>query len=56
MTVDPATATERVQYGGRTYYFCSPSCRAAFQKEPERFLETGMTAEGHQHSERHHHS
>src|ERR1700730_14964100 len=26
MTVDPATAQHRLEYGGATYYFCSAGC------------------------------
>ena len=38
MTVDPATATERVPHAGATNYFCSPACREAFIREPARYL------------------
>jgi xanthine dehydrogenase accessory factor len=27
----------KTEYAGKTYHFCSESCRAAFEKEPERF-------------------
>jgi len=37
MSVDPATATEQVEYMGATYYFCSPTCRSAFEKDPARY-------------------
>jgi YHS domain-containing protein len=37
MSVDPATASERTELGGRTYYFCSSGCRSAFEKDPERY-------------------
>ncbi|HEV2028102.1 MAG TPA: permease [Candidatus Dormibacteraeota bacterium] len=36
MIVDPATAKESVEYAGATYYFCSASCRSAFDKDPAR--------------------
>jgi YHS domain-containing protein len=38
MDVDPATARQRVEYGGRTIVFCAPSCRKQFLAEPERYL------------------
>ncbi len=38
MKVDPSTTTERVDYGGQTYYFCSPGCRSAFEADPARYL------------------
>src|SRR5438876_302623 len=37
MSVDPATATEHVEYTGKTYYFCSAGCRSAFEKDPARY-------------------
>ena len=37
MTVDPATATEKVEYDGATYYFCSPGCRSSFERDPARY-------------------
>ena len=38
MTVDPATARGKVDYQGRTYYFCSTSCVGKFQADPTRYL------------------
>jgi YHS domain-containing protein/uncharacterized membrane protein YraQ (UPF0718 family) len=37
MSVDPATATEKVQYAGDTYYFCSSGCRSNFENNPARY-------------------
>ncbi len=25
-------------YKGKTYYFCAPGCKKAFDKEPEKYL------------------
>ena len=41
MTVDPATAEEKVEHLGTTYYFCSAGCRKAFQGDPGRYLARG---------------
>src|SRR5262249_42054659 len=30
-------STPRVEYQGRTYYFCSEECRAAFEKQPAKY-------------------
>ncbi len=38
MEVDIQTATEKAQYQGRIYYFCSEDCRASFESDPERYL------------------
>ena len=37
MSVDPATATEQVEYMGTKHYFCSASCRSKFEKDPARY-------------------
>jgi P-type Cu+ transporter len=38
MTVDPGTAKHRAEHAGRSYFFCSGSCRAKFETDPEKFL------------------
>jgi YHS domain-containing protein len=38
MDVTPETAAGKVEYKGKTYYFCSPGCRRSFEKEPEKYL------------------
>ena len=38
MTVQVASARHRATFEGRTYYFCSAGCRAAFEAEPASFL------------------
>ena len=38
MTVDPATATEKVDYAGSTYYFCSAGCKETFVKDPAKYI------------------
>src|SRR6266571_4174276 len=37
MSVDPATAKEKVELMGTTYYFCSAACRSTFEKYPDRY-------------------
>jgi len=39
MDVDPATAPETIQYQGKTYYFCAPGCRRAFEADPTEYLD-----------------
>jgi xanthine dehydrogenase accessory factor len=41
MTVDVASARERAVHEGRTYYFCSAGCRAAFERDPTSFVAAG---------------
>ena len=37
MSVDPATATVKLEHAGGTYYFCSDGCRSKFEKDPARY-------------------
>jgi Cu+-exporting ATPase len=41
MTVDVADARHVTTHEGRTYYFCSARCLAAFEAEPARFAAVG---------------
>jgi YHS domain-containing protein len=48
MEVDPDRAAATAEYQGETYYFCSPGCKAAFEKEPEKYVGGAETAhQGH---------
>jgi len=38
MTVDERTARFKTEYKGKTYYFCAPGCKKAFEKNPEEYL------------------
>jgi Cu+-exporting ATPase len=38
MSISPAAAVGHVDYGGRTYYFCSKGCQAKFLENPKKFL------------------
>jgi xanthine dehydrogenase accessory factor len=38
MTVEPATAADRWEYGGVTYWFCASGCRRRFERDPAAFL------------------
>ncbi|HEY8489679.1 MAG TPA: YHS domain-containing protein [Dehalococcoidia bacterium] len=38
MEVDPAKAAATAEYKGKTYYFCAPGCKRAFEAEPERYV------------------
>jgi YHS domain-containing protein len=39
MNVDPNTAAAKVEYAGKTYYFCAPGCAKRFQQAPEEYLQ-----------------
>src|SRR5215216_5136383 len=38
MTVEVAGAKHVAEYGGRSYYFCSPACKREFEEEPEKYV------------------
>ncbi len=38
MDVDPAGAKYKLEHLGKTYYFCSPSCRERFRSNPTLYL------------------
>lgn len=46
MEVDEKTAAATYEYKGKTYYFCAPGCKAAFEKNPEGFLDDEPAAPG----------
>jgi YHS domain-containing protein len=41
MDVDETKAGATVQYKGRTFYFCSPGCKKAFDEQPARYVPEG---------------
>jgi len=44
MTVDPATAKQRAEHAGHSYFFCSARCRERFTTEPARYLTPSAVA------------
>ena len=43
-----------VDYGGQRYVFCSDHCRARFQADPERYLDSAGDTDHHDHAGQHH--
>lgn len=41
MDVDPATSRLKSEHQGKTYHFCSPGCRKAFDAGPAKYLAPG---------------
>lgn len=39
MMIDPSEAAAQSAYQGRTYYFCAPECKVAFDREPEKYAQ-----------------
>jgi len=44
MTIDPADAVGHAEYEGKTYYFCSDSCRTQFRADPAQFAKPDRTS------------
>ena len=40
MDVDPTTAKHTSEHQGKTYYFCAPGCKKAFEQNPAEYLKT----------------
>jgi Cu+-exporting ATPase len=40
MKVEPANAAGTSAYRGQTYYFCSDSCKQAFDRYPDAYVAT----------------
>jgi YHS domain-containing protein len=38
MDVDERSAAGKSEYQGQTYYFCSPGCKQAFDRDPEKYV------------------
>lgn len=38
MDVDPKRAAATFEYEGKTYFFCAPGCKKAFERAPETYL------------------
>ena len=38
MDVEEPKAAATSEYNGKIYYFCAKSCKAAFDKNPEKYL------------------
>jgi Cu+-exporting ATPase len=48
MMIDPEKAAARSEYRGKTYYFCAPGCKIAFDKDPEKYTKAKKEVE-HEH-------
>jgi Cu+-exporting ATPase len=46
MQVDPASARAKVEYGGKSYFFCCAGCAKKFEAAPEQYLKPRPAASG----------
>ena len=44
MDVDSATSQLSAEHQGKTYWFCGPGCRKAFQADPAHYLDPNFKA------------
>ena len=49
MEVDPKMAAAKAEYQGKTYYFCAPGCKVAFERDPQKYLEATESEMAHHH-------
>jgi YHS domain-containing protein len=47
MDVDSATATNKSEYKGKMYYFCSPGCKKDFDRDPEKYVKPAEHSHSH---------
>ena len=47
MEVNEKTAKHKTEYKGKTYYFCSPACKTAFDKSPAKYASGQVQPSGH---------
>jgi len=47
MMVDEKKAKLKSDYNGKTYYFCAPTCKATFDKDPAKFAKNAGGNPGH---------
>ena len=38
MEVDEKTAPAKSKHMGKTYYFCAPACKKAFDEKPKKYI------------------
>lgn len=36
--ITPTTASDKIDYKGKTYYFCCAGCKPMFQKNPKKYI------------------
>ncbi|MFC1987382.1 YHS domain-containing protein [Chloroflexota bacterium] len=41
MEVDEKKAPAKSEYMGKTYYFCAPGCKIAFDANPAKYIKDG---------------
>ncbi len=47
MPIEEKHAAGKSEFRGKTYYFCSTACKAAFEKEPDKYAHDVHTGSEH---------
>ncbi|MEX2161558.1 MAG: YHS domain-containing protein [Anaerolineales bacterium] len=47
MQVDPNKPGATSEYQGQTIFFCSPGCKADFDKDPEKYMQGNKSQQDH---------
>ena len=47
MSVNPDTSPHKTTHNGENYFFCATGCKAAFEKDPDTFLQEGAETSAH---------
>ncbi len=47
MVIEKANAAAKSDYQGNTYYFCSHTCKDAFDKNPQKYVEKMRQPQSH---------
>jgi Cu+-exporting ATPase len=53
MKVDPEETAAKAEHQGQIYYFCAPGCKAAFEREPAKYLKADSGNEARPHGHEH---
>ncbi len=48
MEVNEKTAKWKSVYKGKTYYFCAPGCKKAFDEEPDTYISGASSGHSHE--------
>lgn len=49
MEIDEKSAAAKLEYQGKTYYFCSSHCRDMFKKDPGKYVKDDQGPGQHHH-------
>ncbi|MBK9099459.1 MAG: YHS domain-containing protein [bacterium] len=49
MEIKDVFKAEKLDYQGKTYYFCSNDCKSKFQQSPEKYVKKDDEHMGHHH-------